>query len=193
MEKGSSSEQYLGYLNRHYKPLLILLAFVLVVLLGIIDYLTHSEISFSLFYLLPICIVTWFTGKWTGAVVSVASTLTWTVADLMVSGTYSHPVIPYWNAIARLALFLIVTYILSSLKSALEREKRLARTDYLTGVANRRSFFELTNIEIDRSQRYKVFSQISTAIYWLNSLIIAVSSCPFFSLSTPNQLYKVKS
>ncbi|MDY6844311.1 MAG: GGDEF domain-containing protein, partial [Thermodesulfobacteriota bacterium] len=34
-------------------------------------------------------------------------------------------------------------------------EKEVARTDYLTGIANRRFFFKLTNIEIKRSRRYK--------------------------------------
>jgi diguanylate cyclase (GGDEF)-like protein len=43
----------------------------------------------------------------------------------------------------------------SALKSALEREKELARTDYLTGAVNSRLFFELVQMEIDRSQRYE--------------------------------------
>jgi diguanylate cyclase (GGDEF)-like protein len=157
MKNGKSpiSEGYLGYLSRQSKPLLIASGFVLVVLLGAIDYLTRSEISFSIFYLFPISLVTWFTNKWTGVLISVITSITWSVADWMVSSVYSHPAIPYWNATARLGLFLIVSYILSALKSALEREKKLARTDYLTGAANRRAFFELANIEINRARRYK--------------------------------------
>jgi diguanylate cyclase (GGDEF)-like protein len=151
-------EKYLEYLigqSNPSKPLLVILVFILVVLLGVVDYLTDSEISFSIPFLIPICLVTWFTGGGAGVFISITCTVTWTVADMMVSGTYSNPAIPYWNATARLGLFLIVTYILSALKTALEREKKLARTDYLTGVANRMSFFELANIEINRSRRYK--------------------------------------
>jgi diguanylate cyclase (GGDEF)-like protein len=36
----------------------------------------------------------------------------------------------------------------------LEREKNIARTDDLTGTANRRSFFETAGLEIERSKRY---------------------------------------
>jgi GGDEF domain-containing protein len=41
------------------------------------------------------------------------------------------------------------------LKSAMEREKELARTDSLTGALNSRFFFELAQMEIDRSRRYE--------------------------------------
>jgi diguanylate cyclase (GGDEF)-like protein len=37
----------------------------------------------------------------------------------------------------------------------LEHERELARTDYLTGAVNSRIFFQLLQMEIDRSQRYK--------------------------------------
>jgi len=40
-------------------------------------------------------------------------------------------------------------------KNVLEDEKDSARKDFLTGIANRRSFFELAGIETKRSGRYK--------------------------------------
>lgn len=43
----------------------------------------------------------------------------------------------------------------AALKKAVEREKELARTDYLTGAANARHFRDLVQQEIDRFQRYK--------------------------------------
>ncbi|HYE66125.1 MAG TPA: diguanylate cyclase, partial [Pyrinomonadaceae bacterium] len=42
-----------------------------------------------------------------------------------------------------------------TLKKALEHEKKLARTDFLTGVANERYFYELVGAEIKRAGRYK--------------------------------------
>jgi diguanylate cyclase (GGDEF)-like protein len=44
---------------------------------------------------------------------------------------------------------------LSTLKRTLEHEKELSRTDYLTGAANSRVFYDLLQTEINRSQRYK--------------------------------------
>ena len=44
---------------------------------------------------------------------------------------------------------------MSTLKRALEHEKELAYTDYLTGAVNSRFFFDLVEMEIGRLQRYK--------------------------------------
>jgi diguanylate cyclase (GGDEF)-like protein len=54
----------------------------------------------------------------------------------------------------RLSFFVIPVLLLSSLKRTLNREKELARTDYLTGAANSRFFYDLLQMEIDRSHRY---------------------------------------
>ena len=43
----------------------------------------------------------------------------------------------------------------ATLKSAMEREKELARTDFLTGAPNARHFHDLVQQEIDRFQRYR--------------------------------------
>jgi diguanylate cyclase (GGDEF)-like protein len=132
----------------------IITGIVFVLCIGFADILTGSELSFSLFYLIPIVLVTWFSGRNHGLLVSVTSAATWFIADLLAGGSYSQPVIRYWNAVARLGFFVVVTLLLPALK-ALEREKDLARTDYLTGIANRRLFFEVAQTELDRSQRYK--------------------------------------
>ncbi|MFH1876904.1 MAG: GGDEF domain-containing protein [Candidatus Omnitrophota bacterium] len=40
------------------------------------------------------------------------------------------------------------------LLQALDREQMLSRTDYLTGIANRRVFYELADVEISKFRRY---------------------------------------
>src|SRR6185295_7052159 len=55
----------------------------------------------------------------------------------------------------RLAFFVIITRLLSALRAATERERELARVDYLTGAMNSRLFYDVTQMEIDRCQRYK--------------------------------------
>jgi diguanylate cyclase (GGDEF)-like protein len=127
---------------------------IFVVSIGVADILTGSELAFSLFYLIPIVLVTWFSGRNPGLVVSVTSAGMWFVADVLAGQSYTQPVIRYWNAVVRLGFFVVVALLLPALK-ALEREKDLARTDYLTGVANRRYFFEVAQTELERSQRYK--------------------------------------
>jgi diguanylate cyclase (GGDEF)-like protein len=127
---------------------------VSVIGVGSIDILTGSELSFSLFYLMPIVLVTLSAGRNPGLVISVISAAMWFLADVLAGHSYSQPVIRYWNAIVRLGFFVVVTLLIPALK-ALERERGLARTDDLTGAGNRRHFEEVAQTELDRSHRYK--------------------------------------
>ena len=60
-----------------------------VILLGIIDYLTGYELSFSLFYLAPISLIAWFKGRRFGLVISAISAIAWFLADYL-SGILCH-------------------------------------------------------------------------------------------------------
>jgi K+-sensing histidine kinase KdpD len=90
---------------------------IAIVLLGVLDYFTGPQISFSIFYLLPISIVTWLTDRQSGIITAALGAITWLVADLTTQTSYSHPLIPYWNAAVRLFVFLIIVYLESALKS----------------------------------------------------------------------------
>jgi diguanylate cyclase (GGDEF)-like protein len=141
--------------EKHRKLFWSTVGFALIVLLGAIDYLTGYEMAFSLFYLIPITLVAWFAGSSLGIVISVAGAISWLIADVTAGHIYTSLFIPTWNTITRLGFFLIITFLLSILKKALEHEKELARIDDLTGAANRRAFYEIARMEINRSARYK--------------------------------------
>ncbi|MCK7506617.1 MAG: GGDEF domain-containing protein [Desulfobacterales bacterium] len=86
---------------------------------------------------------------------SLVSACAWIGADVLDGHPYSHIYIPVWNTFIRFSFFIIITLLLSSLKSYMEREKELSRIDYLTGAVNARLFYELVQAEIDRFQRYE--------------------------------------
>jgi diguanylate cyclase (GGDEF)-like protein len=130
------------------------LGMIIAICVGILDYLTGWELSVSLFYLFPIVLVTWYTNKNAGLVFSGISALMWFLADVSSGHAYSEPVLRYWNALIRLGFFVVVTLLLPTLK-ALGKEKALARKDHLTEAANRLSFFETVQYELNRSQRSK--------------------------------------
>jgi len=150
----------LFWLEKRSKSATISFAVFLALLVGITDYLTGKEISFSIFYLLPILLVTWYVSKILGIYFSLFSSLEWLIADQLSNPSYSHPTIPFWNMSVRLLFFLIIVFITSGLKSALEREKKISRTDPLTGVSNARYFYEFAAIELDRAKRYNHFLTI---------------------------------
>jgi signal transduction histidine kinase len=105
---------------------LLALGLVLVGLIGALDYLTGDELSFSIFYLIPIALLAWYGGVWTGVLVAALSAASWLVADLLTQHPYSNPLFPYWNSLVRLGFFLIVTYTLSVVRAARAQNEELS-------------------------------------------------------------------
>lgn len=134
---------------------LILKGLLTVGFLGIAECVIGPSLYFPILYLIPIILVAWFGGKKIGIIMCVASAIagpsdqaTPEMFDVSSSALIQH-------AIVRLGTYLIILFILSVLKGSLEHEKEFARTDYLTGVGNRRSFVEDAHKEIDRARRYE--------------------------------------
>jgi diguanylate cyclase (GGDEF)-like protein len=121
---------------------------------GAIDYITGYELGFSLFYLAPILLVTWFSGRPLGILTALLSAVVWLVVDMSTGQQYTHPLIPLWNAGIRFGFFLIIALMLSLLKTKMVQEEQMATIDHLTGIANRRLFFSLLQAEIQRAERY---------------------------------------
>jgi len=152
-----SAMNFLAVLERQNKPsyLYVLAGIALIVLIGLLDYLTGYELAFSVFYIFPIALVTWVTDRRLGLLTSVAGAVVWLGADMAAGHLYSINLIYIWNTLIRFSVFVIVTMLFSALKKATDRERELARLDNLTGAVNSRFFYDLAQMEIARFQRYK--------------------------------------
>jgi hypothetical protein len=117
----------LQYLESRSKRSLLYLSLFLVAVVGVIDYLTGVELSFSIFYLLPVALGAWLISRWAGVAISIVSAVVWYLADLISSPSYSSPIVPYWNATVMLGFFLTTALILSALRRTIDRDNRLAR------------------------------------------------------------------
>ncbi|WP_192222473.1 GGDEF domain-containing protein [Microcoleus sp. FACHB-SPT15] len=128
---------------------------ILFSLIGGIDSLVIPEISLSFFYLLPISFVTWFVKKEAGIITAFASV----VAIFSLNNNHqpngSALLSSYWENTVILMFFLTVCYLVFELRAAKEREKEIARIDHITGLANKRLFFELARLEVKKSIRYR--------------------------------------
>jgi signal transduction histidine kinase len=94
--------------------------------IGLVDYLTGSEIMFSVFYLLVIGGATWRLGRGFGLALSVLSVMVWVGGDLAAGARYSNPLIHVWNALILLVFYCVVVWLLASLRSLhLELEARV--------------------------------------------------------------------
>lgn len=147
--------RFLETIGRQSKTLLFSFGLFFVTLLGTVDFLTGPDLSFLIFYLIPVFLVTWFVGRAAGVLISMISAVLWFSEDVIARSSFIYPIIPYWEAVVKLCFFLVLTDLLSRLKSGLEREKALARRDELTGAANRRAFLESAGIELSRTRRYQ--------------------------------------
>ncbi len=127
----------------------------MILLVGALDYLSGYEFSTAFFYLGPVALVAWYAGRGLGLTASVVSAITWLVADSASGHVYSSPVFLLWSSLVRFVFFAVVTLLLVAQRQAHAEVLGMARTDFLTGVTNQRYFYELAQIEIDRSRRYR--------------------------------------
>ena len=141
-------------LENRSKSYWVMMGVILLALVGLLDYRTGYEISFSLFYLLPISLVVWFGGKRLGVTAAIVSALMELSIDVLTGDNSLQPVFYLWNAAIRFGFYIIVTLLLAELKLSREQDKNLIRTDYLTGATSSRFFYDLLQNEINLFQRY---------------------------------------
>lgn len=143
---------FLSRIERLPRAANILLCMANIILLGWLDWASGFELSFSFFYLLPVAIATWGLGRSAGLVVSGFSAITWVFSNVLAGEMYTNNLIAVWNAWMRAGFFVVVTVLLDSLKIALQEERKLARTDGLTGVLNRKAFLEQLEIQLKKTR-----------------------------------------
>ncbi len=150
----SRADRILGFISSLSHWEILLLGTLLVLALGYLDFLSGTEISFSLFYVAPIALVVWFAGPYEAVAVSLLSAVTWYAADRWAGNTYSNWLIPIWNPIMRLGFFAILVWSLNMLKREMNEREELSREDPLTGACNTRCFYQQAEQELKRSRRY---------------------------------------
>ncbi len=116
----------LQFLQRLSRLTLWTASLLLILLIGTLDFATGSEISFSIFYLVPVALAAWVLGGRGGVIIAIFSTLVWLGAEMALGTTYSSPAIPYWNALVRLSFFLIVAFTLAALHDTKTRQEDLS-------------------------------------------------------------------
>jgi len=101
----------------------------------------RASLQISHFFILPVLLMTWYVGANAGYGVGYLAVLLWFVADRVLGGDQAGFFRLMFNTAMRLLLTLGGIWLLEKLRRVLERERRLACEDGLTGMANRREFF----------------------------------------------------
>jgi len=117
---------------------------VLLLLAAVGDYVTGTELYFSLFYLLPVATSTWLGGKSVGIPISVASSITLFAVDVMSAAKPWRSFIPVWNATIGFGFFLIVSLLLAAIRDERQRLEQAVqqRTQALTAEIRERKRVE---------------------------------------------------
>jgi diguanylate cyclase (GGDEF)-like protein len=157
IEPGGAQSQLSVAINRleQWPPVVHLaIALISLALIAAIDVLTPKDLSFSVFYFVPVVWAIWFSGRRTSLAIAVLASLAWGFAELAAGITAGNPSIAMWNEAMRLGLFMLAWGALSELRDISEARRQLALTDPLTGAANLRVISARIEQEIEILRRY---------------------------------------
>jgi len=142
------------YLANKSQSFILVVGLLLVMLIGLLDYVTGKDFELDFFYLLPLFVVTWFASAEWAIATAVLVTLVWAIVDKATGQISPIWATDIWNTAVELAFFLTTVGLLLGLKRDARELEALANEDSLTGVANRRSFYRVAEAEMNRSQRF---------------------------------------
>jgi hypothetical protein len=117
-----------------------ILSIIIVMIVGVLDWLTGYELNFFVFYFIPISTCAWFLGLSGGIIMSLVSTIIWFWVDILTQAPHSSQYYIVWNTLIRLVAFLSIGYSVYKISSLIVRERIL--TNYL-----RQSLLEIKAME----------------------------------------------
>lgn len=142
------------FLQRRSPAFIFTASLLLVALLGVLDYLNGPDFSLLIFYAVPVFVAAWYAGRRESFFVCAASGLAGFAVAYVTSEHFSSPFVAYWNAAVRFGFIILLAHVVAAFKNSFAQERELARTDYLTGAFNGRSFGETAAAEIARARRH---------------------------------------
>jgi two-component system NtrC family sensor kinase len=89
------------------------------------DALTAAEIAFTLIYLLPIALVTWFRGRRYGLAMVVFCVASSAFIELFIDPRRSSYLTLLWNLLGEALIFLLFSYTMASLRERIDNEMSL--------------------------------------------------------------------
>jgi len=90
---------------------------VVVMLVGLMDYVSGPQFSLGILYMVPVCYSAWFAGKRHGFIISSLAGLVWLGADVASVPGPLHFGAILWNVAARTAIFCFVVLMLDHIRA----------------------------------------------------------------------------
>jgi len=144
------------WLEQQSRASVAIVAVLMVLGVGFMDYATNPEISFSAFYLVGVGFAAWYVGQQFAYFIAIFSVAVSLVGDIAGGSHYSSLLVPFWNESIVLAFYLVVITLLTRLHSLTKglEVRVMERTAALTTEMNKREHLERELIEVsEREQR----------------------------------------
>ena len=138
-----------------------LLATLALAVIGLADYATHLELMIAPFYAIPCFLVDWRIGRMPALVYGIfASIVQWYIGTFG-GHPYSRDFYLYWDILLNLLFYGVLIWIVAKLRLALEMEQALSRMDFLTRLANRKTFVDALDTQVRKAGAGEVTSALS--------------------------------
>jgi diguanylate cyclase (GGDEF)-like protein len=136
------------WIKRQNKATIYLIALGLFFLDEYIDSLVGPQVNISFFHLIPIFLIVWNSGFWTGTAYSIFCTVVsgW-VESIQDGHAFTGPLL--FNACANLVFYISFSLVLDKLNKNLEVITRMAEKDGLTGLLNFNAFIQRAERALD--------------------------------------------
>jgi diguanylate cyclase (GGDEF)-like protein len=136
------------------QPAVLALCLVTVSLIATADALTGDQISLAVLYVLPIAAASWTAGLRWGLIIAGASVALLMLVGVVVGHPFQHIGFFALSVLSDASTYALLVWLVSRLARALDRERNAARSDPLTGLANRAALYHAIQREIERQRRY---------------------------------------
>jgi len=120
--------------------------------INLLDYLSGPYLLVSSFYLVPVALVSWYGDRRLGIAMGVLCA----VGGLLATALHPEvltPTVYVFNQGLRLAIYVLLAVLISTVRDAMRTLESLASIDPLTRLRNRRGFYERAELELARALR----------------------------------------
>ncbi|MFH1692546.1 MAG: HAMP domain-containing sensor histidine kinase [Candidatus Omnitrophota bacterium] len=125
LHRDESMKRLKEILSNQSRPFIFFSGLILVMLVSYFDYVTGYQLSFFLFYFIPIAFVTWFGGLYPGLTIALISAMMWFMVEYLARLAYPDLLIIFHNSCIRLLAFSILSYSLWHIQVYRQKTKEL--------------------------------------------------------------------
>jgi hypothetical protein len=110
-----------------YRTAAMLASALVLISLGLLDYITGYEFGFFIFYFIPVAIASWYGGRTEGVAMAILCGVCWYASDRLSNHPYSRPYFIYWETFMRLVSFLTTSMTITKVRKLVLNEEKLLK------------------------------------------------------------------